>query len=72
MTRVASQEKHLEHVQGLQVQGGMLALAAAEKQDVLWNSTMFQLKSGTLKFMINASIDTLPTPANLKRWKYSS
>ena len=33
---------------------------------------MFQLKSGTLKFMINASIDTLPTPANLKRWKCSS
>ena len=30
---------------------------------------MFQLKSGTLKFMLNASIDTLPTPANLKRWK---
>jgi hypothetical protein len=33
---------------------------------------MFQLKSGTLKFMLNASIDTLPTPANLKRWKYIS
>ena len=33
---------------------------------------MFQLKSGTLKFMINASIDTLPTPANLRRWKYSN
>ena len=31
-----------------------------------------QLKSGTLKFMLNASIDTLPTPANLKRWKYTS
>ena len=30
---------------------------------------MFQLKSGTLKFMLNAAIDTLPTPANLKRWK---
>ena len=33
---------------------------------------MFQLNSGTLKFMLNASIDTLPTPANLRRWKYSS
>ena len=33
---------------------------------------MFQLKSGTLKFMLNASIDTLPTPANLRRWKYGS
>ena len=33
---------------------------------------MFQLKSGTLKFMLNACIDTLPTPANLMRWKYTS
>ena len=33
---------------------------------------MFQLKSGTLKFMLNASIDTLPTPANLRRWKFST
>ena len=71
-TRIAVQTKHLEHVKGLQVQGNMLNLAAAENQDVLWKSQMFQLKSGTLKFMINASIDTLPTPANLKRWKCSS
>ena len=33
---------------------------------------MFQLKSGTLKCMLNACIDTLSTPANLKRWKKSS
>ena len=30
---------------------------------------MFDLKQGTLKFLINASIDTLPTQANLLRWK---
>ena len=39
---------------------------------MIWKSTMFQLKSGTLKFMLNACIDTLPTPANLTRWKYTS
>ena len=71
-TRVADQEQLLEHAKSLKVQGNMLSLVAQEKVDVLWKSTMFQLKSGTLKFMINASIDTLPTPANLKRWKYSS
>jgi hypothetical protein len=59
-------------VSGLKVQGNFLSLAAAEKEDVLWKSSMFQLKSGTLKFMMNASIDTLPTPANFKRWKYTS
>ena len=67
-TRDVAQEKHLEHVKGLQVQGNFLTLAAEENQDILWKSTM----SGTLKFMMNASIDTLPTSANFKRWKYSS
>ena len=32
---------------------------------------MFDLKQGTLKFLLNSSIDTLPTAANLKRWKKS-
>ena len=32
---------------------------------------MYNLKKGTLKFLLNASIDTLPTLANLKRWKKS-
>ena len=71
-TRSAHYQKHLAPVKSLQVQGNMLTLAAAEQQDVLWKSQMFHLKSGTLKFMINGSIDTFPTPANLKRWKYNS
>ena len=33
---------------------------------------MFNLKKGTLKFLLNSSIDTLPTQANLKRWKKST
>ena len=32
---------------------------------------MFDPKALTLKFLLNASIDTLPTPANLMRWKKS-
>ena len=54
------------------VQGKFLALAAAEKEDIVWKSAMYDLKQGTLKFLLNASIDTLPTAANLKRWKKSS
>ena len=68
-TRKVDQDQLLENAQSLKVQGSMLSLVAQEKVDVIWKSTMFQLKAGTLKFMINASI---PTPANLKRWKYSS
>ena len=71
-TREATQEQLRSHIKTLQVQGSLLALACQEKEDLLWKSTMFQLKSGTLKFMLNASIDTLPTPANLKRWKCTS
>ena len=71
-TKVSIQGKLKNHVESLQVQGSLLALASQEKEDLIWKSTMFQLKSGTLKFMLNAGIDTLPTPANLQRWKYSS
>ena len=54
------------------MQGHLLTLASQEKEDLLWKSSMFQLKAGTLEFMMNASIDTLPSPANLRRWKLSS
>ena len=68
-TREGVQLKVSEHAENLQMQGQLLTLATKEKQDLLWKSSLFQLRSGTLKFMINASIDTLPTPANLRRWK---
>ena len=42
-TRNSAQEKHLEHVKGHQVQGIFLTIAAEEKQDILWKSSMFQL-----------------------------
>ena len=71
-TKVGIQGRLKNHVENLQVQGSLLALASQEKEDLIWKSTMFQLKSGTLKFMLNCGIDTLPTPANLQRWKYSS
>ena len=71
-TRRDIQENLASHAANLQVQGNLLTLAAKEKVDLVWKSSMFQLKSGTLKFMLNAAIDTLPTPANLKRWKYGA
>ena len=35
---------------------------------MIWKSYMFDMKKGTLKFLLNASIDTLPTDANLVNW----
>ena len=37
-----------------------------------WKSFAFNLKKGVLKFILNATIDTLPTRANLLQWKKSS
>ena len=53
-------------------QGRFLALAEAEKEDIVWKSYMFNLKQGTLKFILNASLDTLPTAANLFKWNKST
>ena len=69
--RFDSQQKWEDHVKSLTVQGNTLALAAAEKEDAIWKSYMYNLKAGTLKFLLNATIDTLPTAANLLRWKKS-
>ena len=69
--RAEQQEKLVEHVRGLTLQGNTLALAAAEGEDVIWKGFMYNLKAGTLKFLLNATIDTLPTAANLQRWKKS-
>ena len=49
-----------------------LLAAAAESTDFTWKSFVYDLRKGTLKFLANAHIDTLPTAANLKRWKKSS
>ena len=68
---VERRQKWEAHVKGLAVQGNFLGLAAAEKEDIVWKSTMYELKQGTLKFLLNASIDTLPTAANMKRVKSS-
>ena len=48
-------------------QGRFLALAETEKEDMVWKYYMFDLKQGTLKFLLNACIDTLPTAANLHK-----
>ena len=69
--RLQDQTQLTEHVKKLTLQGNTLALGAAEEEDVIWKSYMFSLKAGTLKFLLNASIDTLPTAVNLKRWKKS-
>ena len=63
---VQNQEKWTSHVKTLVQQGRFIELAEAENEDMVWKSYMFDLKQGTLKFLLNACIDTLPTAANLQ------
>jgi len=54
-----------EHTETLIKQGHFLCLAMLEKSDIIWKSYMFNLKKGTLKFLLNSCLDTLPTQTNL-------
>ena len=60
--------KHLSHTQTLVKQGNLLSIAALEKSDAIWKSYIFDMKKGTMKFLLNACLDTLPTRANLLQW----
>jgi len=48
--------------------GHLLCLAMLEKYDMIWKSCMFNLMKGTLKFLLNSCLDTLPTQINLLQW----
>ena len=61
-----------KHVKALAQQGNFLFLAAMEYEDAIWKSYMFDMKQGTMKFLINAAIDTLPTASNLFKWRKST
>ena len=69
LLRVDKEEIWKNHVKSLTQQGHFLSLAAAEYEDAVWKSYMYDLKQGTMKFLMNAAIDTLPTTANLFKWK---
>ena len=68
--RVISEENQdiLQHVQTLVKQGHILALSKVEQTDAVWQSYIFNLPKGTMKWILNAAIDTLPTKTNLKQW----
>ena len=64
----SNKEKWTEHVKDLVQQGKFLELASSEHEDAIWKSYIFDMKLGTMKFLLNAAIDTLPTGANLFKW----
>ena len=61
-----------DHVKTLVKQGHLLELAKCQNTDLTWKSFIFNLKKGTLKFILNSTLDTLATNANLKSWGKSA
>ena len=68
---IKHRDQCVDKIKSLAVQGNNLELAAAADADLVWQSLVYDMKSGTLKLLLNAAIDTLPTAANLKRWRKS-
>ena len=64
-------ESNTRHLDTLFKQGEFLKLAQEEKKDPIWKSFIWNLKSGTAKFLLNSTIHTLPTMNNLKLWNKS-
>ena len=60
------------HLGGLVQQGGLLANLHDTQLDPEWGSHVFDMRKGTLKFLLNGFINTLPTMNNLKLWGISS
>ncbi len=61
------QDHWFNHLKGLVVQGSFLTSEECSK-DINYRSIIYDLPRNLLKFLTNASIDTLPTNVNLKRW----
>ena len=57
-----------DHIKTLVVQGRFLEILNIENSSITWKSIAYNLPRNILQFAINASIDTLATNANLRRW----
>ena len=69
---VKNVESHLSKVNTLQKQGDFLSLAEKEKGDAVWKSFIYNIKKGTMKFILNSITNTLPTGNNLLQWGKST
>ena len=57
-----------EKVGKLVMQGDFINLLAEEKENVTWQSMLYNLPKGILPFALKATTNTLNTPDNLRRW----
>ena len=57
-----------DHVKTLVKQGHFADLLMTSHTDATWQSYIYDLPKGTMKFLLNSCLDTLPTLANLHQW----
>ena len=60
------------HVKTLVKQGHFLDLLRTSFTDATWQSFIYDLPKGTMKFLLNSYLDTLPTLANLQSWAHGA
>ena len=60
--------KVFEHVQTLMQQGNYLEITILKGSEATWQSFIFNLPRGTMKLILNSSINALPTKTILKQW----
>ena len=58
------------HLSGLDVQCKFLDGCTLENDNKVWSRIACGLPPGQLLFVLRAASDTLPTPLNLRRWRY--
>ena len=63
--------QQLHHLSHLQMQGCWSRWDGLMNVDFTWNKLIYGTSNGILKFLINSSTNTLPTPDNLKCWGVS-
>ena len=66
----AREEKWNSSLEKLSVQRKFSDACTLEKENKVWNRIMDSLSPGQLSFLLRAASDTLPTPLNLRRWRY--
>ena len=65
---VDENQKSFQHIQTLVKQGKYLEMLQLQNTDATWKSFVYNMPRGPMKFVLNASLDTLPTLANLSQW----
>jgi len=71
--RKEAEEKRLIILHKYEMQSSWLSwgLDQMMASDNSWSTLLFQYSQRLLKFMVNAQLNTLPTPDNLRRWNLS-